>query len=156
VPYEVVVKNLSEQKLLVIHSRANAQNIGAVITELLPEVWQYIAEKNLSRKGRNVVVYHGEEGCTFHDEVGIPVEVGVQALQDFEATDRILLSRTPGGRVASTLHIGPYQNLPQAHAAVREWCEHNGHELHGLNWEIYGHHNPNSEESETEVCYLLG
>jgi effector-binding domain-containing protein len=118
-------------------------------------VWQFIADNDLSRKAQNVVVYHGEEGCAFHNEEGIPIEVGVQALQDFVEDDRVTLSSTPRGKVAGTLHIGPYQNLPQAHAAVRAWCAENGHELHGLNWEIYGHHTPNIEELETEVCYLL-
>lgn len=153
--YDIELKVVREHTLIVIRDRANAQNISAVISELLPEVWQFISDNNLSRVGHVVVVYHGEEGCTFHDEKGLPIEVGVQMSSEFACNERVEQSSTPAGSVASTLHIGPYQQLPQAHAAVRAWCEENGLQLQGLNWEIYGHHSPKIEELKTEVCYLL-
>jgi effector-binding domain-containing protein len=61
----------------------------------------------------------------------------------------------PGGMVATVVHMGPYQKLPEAHAAVRGWCAEHGHALAGPSWEIYGDWTDNPAELRTDVFYLL-
>jgi effector-binding domain-containing protein len=41
--------------------------------------------------------------------------------------------------------------LAAAHAAVKEWCATNGHELDGTRWEIYDH----EPAAYTEVYWLV-
>ena len=55
-----------------------------------------------------------------------PVEVG--------ATPGDVL---PGGWVAVTWHVGPYEGLPHAHHAIIDWLADTGHEAAGAPWEVY-------------------
>jgi effector-binding domain-containing protein len=154
--YDVEIREVQPQTLAVMHGRANSRNIGAKITgELLPVVWEFIRNEKVQHTGINVVLYHGEEGWGFDTEEGIAIEAGVQVTSEFEGAGNVICSETPGGMVACTMHTGPYQQLPEAHAAVRDWCEVNGYKLAGPNWEIYGHWTDSPAELQTEVCYLL-
>ena len=73
----------------------------------------------------------------------------------------MILSHLSGacGRVATAVHMGPYQNLHFAHVAIRDWCAKHGHALAGPNWEIYGHWdeswNKDPARIRTDVFYLL-
>ena len=153
--YEVTIKEATLQALAAIQARASTRNLGELITRHIPQVWQFVTENAVENNGRSAVVYHGEEGDDIFSDEGMPIEIGVQVLGGFEDTDAIRHSAVPGGRVARTLHIGPYQDLPNAHNAVRQWCEENGHTISGLGWEDYGPYHDDPAELETQVCYLL-
>ena len=57
--------------------------------------------------------------------------------------------------MATVVHMGLYQRLSEAHAAVRRWCAEHRYALAGPNWEIYGHWTDNPDELRTDVFYLL-
>jgi effector-binding domain-containing protein len=61
--------------------------------------------------------------------------------------------------VATTVHLGPYQKLGEAHGAIKEWCARNGYALASPKWEIYGHWleewNKDPSKILTDVFYLL-
>ncbi|WP_433381960.1 hypothetical protein ACQPZX_18055 [Actinoplanes sp. CA-142083] len=59
-----------------------------------------------------------------------------------------MASELPGGRVATTVHRGPYDQLGAAHEAILSA----GLPLAGPRWEIYG---PHQEVPETQISYLL-
>jgi effector-binding domain-containing protein len=71
-------------------------------------------------------------------------------------TERVVRSALPAGRVARTVHRGPYGELGWAHRAVLEWCAVQGHRPLGPRWEVYGPHRADPAELTTEVSYLLG
>lgn len=83
------------------------------------------------------------------------VEVGVQVTGLFTPTGPVVPSRLPAGRVARTVHRGPYDQLDDPDRAVREWCSARGLALAGARWEICGDWRDDPVELETEVCYLL-
>ncbi len=154
--YEVHICSAIPQTLAVVRGRANASNIGTRITaDLLPEVWKFLRATGVENSGLNIVVYHGEEagGC-FDSEAGLMIEAGV-ITGPFVATPPVERSAIPSGLIARALHVGPYDQLPQPHFAVRQWCRENGLALTGLNWEIYGHWKENPQDLQTEVCYGL-
>lgn len=153
--YEISIEEVAPRALIVAHARANNRTLGALIGELLPQVWQFIKENGLENTGHSIVIYHGEGGDDIFSDEGMPIEIGAEVLGSFQNTDAIRHSASPGGKVARTLHAGPYQQLPAAHDAVRQWCEENGHAMTGLCWEFYGHHHEDPARLETEVCYLL-
>ena len=79
----------------------------------------------------------------------------MQVATPFERTGRVVCAVIPGGTVATVVHRGPYQQLPEAHKAVRAWCAEQGYALAGPNWEIYGDWTDNPDELRTDVYYLL-
>jgi len=87
------------------------------------------------------------------DEINL--ECGVEVEQPFDGNDQVFCSRTPGGLVATTSHLGPYHLLGEAHMAIRNWCAEQGHVLAGPNWEIYGHWSDDPAQLQTDVFYLL-
>ena len=54
-------------------------------------------------------------------------EAGVQVSAPFASAGEVRSSHTSSGRAATTVHTGPYAQLPKAHVAVRAWCAENGH-----------------------------
>jgi effector-binding domain-containing protein len=62
---------------------------------------------------------------------------------------------TPSGPAATTTHVGAYSGLPDANAALREWCRANGRAIAGPSWEVYGHWDADPAKLRTDVYYLL-
>lgn len=133
----------------VIRDRVEASELPRFVPMACGEVWNFIRAAGLPRPGRHVALYLEER----------KVEVGAEVPEPFTGDGRVQCSRLPAGRVAMTVHFGPYGGLSTAHAAVREWCTREGHVLSGICWEIYGHWEEswNSDPSKicTDVFYLL-
>lgn len=102
-----------------------------------------LGDSDLRTDGHNIMLYK--------DDVR-NVEVGVQITRPFAPTGRVVPSRLLAGRVARTVHRGPYDRLADPHRAVRKWCVARGLALPGPRWEIYGDWNKDPAKLETEVC----
>jgi effector-binding domain-containing protein len=107
--------------------------------QYLDEVWTFLRGSDLG-PGRNVMVYRD-------DRPRVEVE------RPFAPHGRVVASTLPAGVAAKTIaHGAPSrEGLAAAHAAVKEWCATNGHELDGTHWEIYDH----EPASYTEVYWLV-
>jgi effector-binding domain-containing protein len=113
---------------------------------LCGEVWQYIRAHQLPDPGRHIALYLNGE---------IDLEVGAEISQPFQGDGRVMCSQTPAGQVATTTHWGSYAGLHQAHEAICQWCQENGHSTAVISWEIYGHWNDDPSKLRTDVFYLL-
>ncbi len=111
-------------------------------------MWAFLGDDpGLRTDGYNVMLYRDD----------VPnVEVGVEVTRSFEPRGRVFASELSTGRVAMTVHRGPYDQLRQAHAAVKEWCSANALEIAGPRWGIYGDWSDDPAEREVEVFWLLG
>ena len=114
------------------------------------EVWSFVRAAGLPKPGRHVALYLDAQGS---------VEVGAEVSAPFAGNDRVHCSQLPAGRVATTVHFGPYLRLFEAHDRIRQWCAGHGHRLAGISWEIYGHWeeswNANPSQIRTDVFYRL-
>ena len=66
------------------------------------------------------------------------VDFGVEVSRAFADEGEIVLTHTPAGQAASTVHVGRPDQLAGANAAIEEWCRANDRSLAGVSWEIYG------------------
>jgi effector-binding domain-containing protein len=149
VDYTVVVTTVPERLIAGARQRTTFKGISREIGGLLGSVWNSLKERpELRTDGHNVAVYWQETGEG-------SIEVGVQVVGHFAATDAVVCSATPAGIVATTYHLGAYGELGRAHKAVRAWCEQNGRALAGPFWEVYGHHTDDPAKLRTDVFYLL-
>ena len=75
--------------------------------------------------------FHPIPGERFEVEAGFPVAGAVAPRGDVRP------SSLPGGAVATTMHVGPYDAMEPAYAALASWvAEHEG-EIAGDAWEVY-------------------
>jgi effector-binding domain-containing protein len=121
-----------------------------VVPDACGVVWRALKSHGVAGAGRHVALYLDDE---------INLEVGVEMAGAFAGRDEVIASALPAGRLATTVHMGPYQKLHFAHRAILDWGTRNGHALAGPNWEIYGHWdeawNTDPSRIRTDVFYLL-
>lgn len=131
--------------LLSIRRDVEGQPLSRLVPAMCGLAWAATQERKIQRRGRMIAIY---PDCK-------TVEVGVEVFESFTPEGPVLASETPAGRVARTIHVGPYADLGRAHEAVRLWCASEGETLAGPSWEIYGHGTEDPAEATTEVVYLL-
>jgi effector-binding domain-containing protein len=155
--YEIQVVPVEAKQLAVVKDVAYAQNIGPKIGANMPAVFGKLAQLGVTGLGQGVVAYFPHQGGDWNSPPGIPIEVGVELATTLPTESApVVHSSTPACRAASTLHAGPYQDLPAAHMAIHAWCRQNGHAMTGPNWEVYGeHHADDPSKLRTHVYYEL-
>jgi effector-binding domain-containing protein len=144
--YLVEVKQVESQMTAVVRCRAKQSELSKVVPQACGEVWAFVRSSHLPHPGRNLALYLDCE---------INLEVGVEVFQTFDGNERVSRSETPTGTVATTVHMGPYNRLGEAHEAIHRWCSENGHDLVGPSWEVYGHWDDDPAKVRTDVFYLL-
>jgi effector-binding domain-containing protein len=144
--YQVHVQQVTSQLTAVVRRRARQAELARVVPQACGEVWSFIRSSPLLHPGRNLALYLDGE---------INLEVGVEMFQAFEGNGQVFCSRTPAGTVVTAAHIGPYEGLHGAHAAICKWCRENGRAVPGISWEIYGHWDDDPAKLRTDVFYLL-
>jgi effector-binding domain-containing protein len=148
--YDVRLEQLSSRPLAVVRRRASLQQLAKVVPDACGTVWGVVRAQKIAGAGRHVAVYW--------DDV-INLEVGVELDAPFAGHGEVVGSATPAGTVATAVHFGPYNQLPMAHQAIRQWCANHGYTLAGPNWEIYGHWidewNNDPAKIRTDVFYLV-
>ena len=144
--YQVTVKDVQPRPTAVVPATTTWEAFPTLWRQLLDEVWACLRASGIDRGCRNVMLYRDD----------VPnVEVGVELGQPCPLTGRVVASSLPAGRVAMTVHRGPYAGLDAAHRAVLDWCAEHGHRPLGTRWEVYGPHRDDPSEVWTEVYWLL-
>src|SRR5262245_36951022 len=150
--YVVRLERLSARPLAVVRRRAVSHELSKVVPAACGTVWNVIRSQQVSGAGRHVAVYL---------DCQINLEVGVELDGPFAGHGEVVVSATPPGLVATTTHFGPYQQLHQAHEAIRNWCAANGQVLAGPGWEGYGHWKDEWNSDPTKIrtavfCLIVG
>ena len=155
--YKIWIENARRRDLAVVPGHASADTVAEEIGSRFAHLYEHLRATSGAATGHNVVVYHDDTSAphAFGSDRGVPIEVGVECVLPAGSANGIQSSGTPEGLVATTLHIGPYDRLPDAHEAVRAWCKVNGWEIAGTNWEVYGHWSEDPDQQRTAVYYLV-
>jgi effector-binding domain-containing protein len=148
--YDVRLEYVSSRPLAVVRRRASLPELAKVIPDACGTVWGVVRAQKLTGAGRHVALYWDD---------AFNLEVGVELDTPFPGHGEVVSSATPGGKVATAVHFGQYNQLPEAHHAIRRWCATHGYRLVGPNWEIYGHwiHEwcDDPAKIRTDVFYLV-
>src|SRR5262245_59117194 len=127
--------------LAVIRRQARPAELSRVVPELCGVVWNAMRAQQV-KAGRHVAIYW--DGT-------IRLEVGVEIGGPFAEQGEVVRSATPAGPVGWVTHLGPYNTLGVAHAAVHDWCTATNHRLAGPKWEIYGHWLPEWNNNPSQI-----
>ncbi len=129
--YEIMEKTLDPQPTVSIRSLCKVAEIGPVLKEILSEVFSFIDGRGIQPAGPPFTRYHSYDGANCEIEAGFPV-AEVQA-----GEGRILPGELPGGNVITTIHTGPYEQLPRAHDALDAWLQEHNKRSRDSQWESY-------------------
>jgi effector-binding domain-containing protein len=143
--YEVRVIEVESRRLASVKAHAPFTNLAPTIMASMDVVWGFVGSHNVTDTGHNVIRY---------DASGL-TEVGVEVTRDVPGGTRVVMSSTPAGRAATTVHWGNYDGLKDASTAVVDWCAANGHRLSGESWEVYGDWSDDPAKLRTDVFFLL-
>jgi effector-binding domain-containing protein len=137
--YTVDIKQVAEQPISVVRGRTSMVNLPVRIRELFDQFYA-----GFKSKGElNLVYYPGPDVAgEFEIACGVQVEEGGNA-------------STPGGTVATTVQVGSYDQMKQAHGAIHQWIRENGRRHAGPSWEVYGHWSEDPAKLRTDIFYLL-
>ena len=151
--YEIVTEVVAARPIAAVRRRVFVGPVSSAWRPALDLVWAFLRRHDgLRTDGHNIFVYHHAT------QPGAPMEVdfGVEVTGPFEDEGEIVFAHTPAGQVASTVHIGPPDQLAGANAAIEAWCRAHGRPLGGVSWEIYGDPGDDPATFEVQVFYLLG
>ena len=98
---------------------------------MLPKTYNYALSLEVEEIGHPFTIYHTM------DENMLIIESGVSISDEIEVSPEFMLRKIPSCYVVSTIHEGPYNNLPEAHEAIKKYMADNGHEQSGPCWETY-------------------
>jgi effector-binding domain-containing protein len=151
--YQIVPRTLPEQPTLAIRGKADAEHLGSWLAAAYRTVGDHAARTGARFSGPPFATYRplDTELHEFEIEAGFPVASPGVGNGTVEA------STLPGGRAATTWHVGPYDSLACAHTAIDQWIAERGARLDGRCWETY-YSDPVSESDSsrwrTEVVKL--
>lgn len=137
-----------------VSSRATTTRAGVpdTIAGLLRVVWEHIESLAGMPAGPPFTCYHRDEGDVVEIEAGIPLD------RQIEGAVGVMSGVFPGGDAVSVFHVGPYEGLREASAALVAWAARNGRKRRGPIIQIYWT-DPGAEPDETrrrtEVVMLL-
>jgi AraC family transcriptional regulator len=143
--YSIAKKKLSPQPVLAIRREIKPPEIAQALSEMFPQVFHQAQRSGAVVVGPPFARYleMGRDKWTI--EAGVPVAG--------PSVDTL-----PGGFAAVTTHLGPYDNLPEAHVAAGQWIQSEGLIIAGAPWESYitdPANHPDPRDWKTEVFFPL-
>jgi effector-binding domain-containing protein len=143
---------VSPRILAAVRRHVALGGIGAVWRPALDQVWAFLrSQPGLRTDGHNVFLYHHPQ----RRSDPMDVDFGVEVVREFNASGEVAPMKTPAGKVATALHIGPYEGLGRAHEAIHAWAAAHHRAFAGTSWEVYGDWNDDPAQLETTEMYLL-
>jgi effector-binding domain-containing protein len=120
-----------EQPTAVRRAMIDVTEIGNWLGATYHAVVTFLATHDLVPSGPPFARYHPVGQGRFRAEAGFPVA------REIETDDDVSASVLPGGLVATTLHVGPYDAMEPAYQALASWVGEHGGETTGDAWEVY-------------------
>lgn len=149
--YEITSRNLAAQPTAVVEATVPVTEISTWLPGVYAEVFEHLRRLGIAPAGPPFARYLLLPEV-FEVEAGLPVP---ESLPDTEpGAGRVRRGSLPGGPVAVTTHIGPYERLGEALAAVDSWIEEHDGEPAGAHWEVYfsdPRHEPDPARWRTDV-----
>ena len=97
--YQIELTRSKPIQTAVVRSRVQSKELAQFVPAACGEVWSFIRSAGLPRPGRQLALYLDAQGS---------VEVGAEVSESFAGNEQVHCSQLPAGRVAATVHFGPY------------------------------------------------
>jgi effector-binding domain-containing protein len=145
--YDVEVRTLAPTHTAAVRERVAWAAIPETVGRAFGEVMAYLEAHDMTPTG---VVY----GRYVPLGDVVDVEAGFAVGERIDGEGRVQPRELPGGEAAVALHVGPYDTVAEAYAAVERWMNTNGRTAAGAAWEVYLTP-PEEQPPKTEVVFPL-
>lgn len=129
--YRFRLKDVSPQRLVIRAARAPALDWSPALEWLLADVWRYLNTFESVTVGPAMACLHETADGRIEVAAGFPV------VEPIDVSGEYAIIEMTAGKAATTLLEGPYERLPDAHAALAEWLRSAGHTPTGDPWLIF-------------------
>ena len=129
--YDVRLADLQQQQAAVVRGRITMDQIAGFLGGAFGEVMGVLAAQDMHPVGPPFARYR------FADSGIVEVEAGFPVAGSVSAAGRVEPSTLPGGRVATTMHVGDYAGVGAAYDAASQFLTDEGYEVAGMPWECY-------------------
>ncbi len=129
-PYDVLIKDEPDELVASIRRRVNFAKVGDTIPDGFRRLWECVEPVGHGEGMPGMVIYQMDGGVA-------DIEMFVPVARPFDPSDEITVTTLPGGRMATTTHVGPYDGSGAAYAALGEWITEHGHHVVGPPREYY-------------------
>ena len=124
------------------------EQIAPTFEMAIPRLWNHLTSQGAVPSGPLFACYHGYTDEAFDVEIGFPLSA------EIAGDGEIRMSQQPGGRMASFVHFGPYEELPAAWQSFLGRMREEGMRPTGPCCEIYLNdpgEEPDSSKWQTEL-----
>lgn len=129
--YTIDVVALEAQPALCVRIQARPETLGQKFLDWLPRIHDATLACAGAMAGMPFARYLNVSEAEFEVEIGLPTT------ELLCGSGNIVSCVLPPGPAAVTWHIGPYEELGNAHAALAAWAAANSRVAAGGPWEIY-------------------
>ncbi len=139
-PYEIKLEKITVQPIAAARYQVAPADISSAMGEAFQRVFAHVGRVGGIPAGPPLAAYHSFDEQSIDVEIGVPIVTPIQEDPSSSESDLppVRNSELPGGLVATTTHVGPYDGLEAAWTAVMGWIEDHGHEPADLVcWECY-------------------
>jgi AraC family transcriptional regulator len=133
--YEIAKKELTPQPVLVARRRIKPADLAKTLAEVLGAIFLHAQQNGMVLAGQPFTRYIEWGPGLWTIEAGLPVAALSKNSESGKA--KVRADTLPGGPAATMTHVGPYDGLFRAHAAVQQWIEAQGLVAAGAPWEVY-------------------
>jgi AraC family transcriptional regulator len=151
-PLTITRKDTPEQPILLIRRRIARNELPAMLAECFGKLFAHGHRTGLPIAGWPLARYVGMGPGLWTVEAAMPLAAPSTASGDMQP------GSLPAGPAAFAIHVGPYERLPETHAAVERWIEAQGYQVGGAPWESYvtdPAQHPDTADWRTEVYWPL-
>lgn len=130
---EFEIENLPEQPVIGIRSRTSIDKIKETMGNGYAALFGFLGQKQVPPVGPPMSIYYDEE----MNEDDFEVEPAVPVAGPVETEGEIKYHVLPGGKMATAMHMGPYETMKDTYEAMLKWFESEGLKPKVPMWEIY-------------------
>ncbi len=144
------LKQAAAKPALAVRTHAAVQDLPSVFGRVYGAIMQYMGELGEQPVGMPYAAYYSLDMQNMDLEIGFPVA------RKLVGKGEIQPSEFPGGRLASVMHVGPYDKMVATYQALTDWVKAQGLETTGVSYELYytGPETP-PEQTRTEIIFPI-
>ncbi len=128
---ECSVIELPTQPTAVVRATVPMQELPAFFSRAYGSVMAALGAQGLTPVGGPFAYYLGMPTETVQVEAGFPIAQPIAPSSD------VVASGLPGGKVATVVHVGPYEALPATYDRLTAWARERGLQMADSMWEVY-------------------